>query len=80
MLIAVEEKDYARIWTKESPMRAPQPRANKNLMRTLKQASEKHFLKTMTIIAAMNPIRETPKPAKKPNPQICGLVRWAYSS
>ena len=63
-----------------SPIKAPQARANKNLIITSKKVFEQHFLNTTTMIAAINPIKDIPSPAKNPNPQICALVRVASSS
>ena len=70
LLTSFEPYASGRMWTKASPTRAPQPKANNHFIRMLKQASEQHLLQVMTMMAAMNPIRETPKPARNPKPQI----------
>ena len=58
------------MWTIESPIKAPKAKLKKNLIIITKLESWQHFLATRRIIAARNPIKEMPMPAKIPNPQI----------
>jgi hypothetical protein len=54
-----------------SPTNAPHERLNMNFRITSKDYMLQHFLATINIKAAKNPILEIPTPANTPKPQIC---------
>ena len=53
-----------------SPSKAPNAKLNKDLMVISKQASDARFLQNTMTNAVRNPMRETPNPAKNPNPHL----------
>ena len=77
-----EAKASGNICTMASPIKAPHPKAKRNLIKTSKNVSEQHLFSPTTMRAATNPMRETANPPKNPNPQICGTVKLvvAWSS
>lgn len=58
-----------------SPKRAPHANEKRNLMTNSKQPREQHFFARSKTIAARNPIKDIPKPARNPNPQTCSFVK-----
>ncbi len=70
-----------RMWIMVSPSKAPNARLNRDLIVISKQPSEAKFLQNTMTIAVINPIRETPSPAKNPNPHRSGtVIMWLYSA